>query len=247
MSDKTSIVWTETNGLSRIARAATNYTDSVISSEVTRADAAYAPKAWSSVTSGLGAAAPAETTWISTPKTVIAGGFEFAKSITSSGTVWVLASNGMTISTNQFGFFDLSAIDGTSVFRVEKTDAYLVGADANGITVNGNTVTISISVVSPEHPYLRYASSLASPVTWYKEEDSTIPASVSYAWSGTSGAWVCTVTTSAVEGFFYFEFLQEGSLKIINNGVTDLSSGIFFNGVKYLPSVSGSELKFIAE
>lgn len=248
-SNEYTVVWTETNGLSRIAASATNYTDKAISEEAARADAAYAPRAWSGVTSGLGAVAPPNTTWISTPSTVIAGGYEFAKTVTSSGALWVLTSNGMAASTNEFGFFDLSAADGTSIFRIEKTDSYLVGADADGITSSGNTVTIPLSVVSADHPYLRYATSLTSPITWYKEEENNLPSGVTYAWSGTSGAWVCTITVapSATQGFFCFEFLQEGGVKIINNGVTDLTAGIYYNGVKYVPTVSGTELKFIAE
>ena len=239
------VVWTETNNLHRVAQAATNYTDAAISAATNR----FAPRAWSGVTSGLGVDAPPDTTWISTPTTVLAGGFEYQKAVTSAGTVWVLTSNGMTTlgpSANG-SYLDIAAADGTSVFRIEKTDSYLVGAAADGITVSGNTVTISVPVVAGDHPYLRYAASLESPVTWYKEEESDIPGTVSYSWSGSSGAWVCTVTTANPSGFFYFEFMQQGSTKIVNNGVTDLSGGIWFNGVKYMPHVSGTKLEFVAE
>lgn len=239
------VVWTETNNLHRVAQAATNYTDAAISAATNR----FAPRAWSGVTSGLGVDAPPSTTWISTPTTVLAGGYEYQKAVTSAGAVWVLTSNGMTTlgpSANG-SYLDIAAADGTSVFRIEKTDSYLVGAAADGITVSGNTVTISVPVVAGDHPYLRYAASLESPVTWYKEEESDIPGTVSYSWSGSSGAWVCTVTTANPSGFFYFEFMQQGSTKIVNNGVTDLSGGIWFNGVKYMPHVSGTKLEFVAE
>lgn len=239
------VVWTETNNLHRVAQAATNYTDAAISAATNR----FAPRAWSGVTSGLGVDAPPATTWISTPTTVLAGGYEYQKAVTSAGTVWILTSNGMTTlgpSANG-SYLDIAAADGTSVFRIEKTDSYLVGAAADGITVSGNTVTISVPVIASDHPYLRYAASLESPVTWYKEEESDIPGTVSYSWSGSSGAWVCTVTTANPSGFFYFEFLQQGSTKIVNNGVTDLSGGIWFNGVKYMPHVSGTKLEFVAE
>ena len=241
------VVWTETNGLARVARASTNYTDAAVAAEHTRADAAYAPRGWSATTSGLGAEAPENTTWISTPTTVIAGGFEFEKVATTAGALWILTSNGMVAQTNQFGFFDLSATDGTSVFRIEKTDSYLVGANADGITSSGNTVTVPVDVVSDEHPYLRYAAGLESPITWYREEDENIPASISYSWSGSSGAWVCTITTAASKGFFAFEFLQQGETKIINNGVTDLSAGIYYNGHKYMPTVNGTKLEFVRQ
>ena len=240
-------VWTETNGLSRTARAATNYTDSAVAAAEARAAATYAPRGWSATTSGLGADAPAETTWISTPTTVIAGGYEYQKAVTAGGTLWILASNGMTAATNKFGFLDISTADGTSVFRIEKTDSYLVGADPSSISVSGNTVTVGVPVVASDHPYLRYAASLTSPVTWYKEEDGNIPASVAYNWSGSSGGYVCTITTAAAQGFFCFEFLQPGSTKIINNGATDLSAGIIYNGTTYYPVVNGTKLEFVAQ
>ena len=34
------------------------------------------------------------------------------------------------------------------------------------------------------------------------------------SWSGTTGAYVATITTSQPQAFFYFEFLQEGMAKI---------------------------------
>jgi hypothetical protein len=156
---------------------------------------------------------------------VIAGGLEFQKTITSSGQLWFLRSNGMTtIGKNNAGVFDISAADGKSIFTIEKTDSYLVGVSADSIRINGNTVTMTLNVVSDEHPYLRYSPSL-SPANWEKEEDGfTSPISVS--WQGSSGAWICTIQTAASEGFFTFEFTMEGETKIKNGGVMDVSSGI---------------------
>ena len=122
-------VWTETNGLARTFRDATNYTDGAI--------AAYAaPRAWSRTTSGLGSDAPANTTWISTPRTVIAGGLEYAKIVDTYGEVWVLTSNGMAAEFNPDtnAYFRITADDGTPVFSIEKSDAQVVGAYAEGIT-----------------------------------------------------------------------------------------------------------------
>lgn len=241
------VVWTETNNLHRVAQAATNYTDAAIAAHDLASESKYAPRAWSGVTSGLGAEAPPGVTWISTPQTVLAGGFEYVKVVTTSGEAWILTGNGMTAATNRMGYLDISASDGTSVFRIEKTDSYLVGAAADSITRSGDTVTVTLPVVSQEHPLLRYAATLDSPVTWYNEEDSNLPASVTYSWGGSSGAWVCTITTTAPSGFFRFEFLQQGSTKIVNAGMTDLSGGIWFNGTKYVPTVNGNKLEFVAE
>ncbi len=197
---KYNIVWSETNGLERIWKKSESNTLEKVTSLETKVEKTYAPRAWSKTTSGLGAEAPNETTWVSTPTMVIAGGLEFQKTITSSGQLWFLRSNGMTtIGKNNAGIFDISAADGKSIFTIEKTDSYLVGVSPDSINVNGNTVTMTLNVVSDEHPYLRYSPSL-SPANWEKEEDGFI-SPVSVSWQGSSGAWVCTVQTTASEGF----------------------------------------------
>jgi hypothetical protein len=214
-------IWTETNGMHRTLLQAQQYANEVVNN----ASKNFAPRAWSQTTSGLGEEAPSQTTWISTPTTVIAGGFEPQKVITASGTFWIITSNGMnTISTNRYGYIDIAAADGKSAITIEKTDSYMVGVAPDSIVVNGNTVTITVPVVSNTHPFLRYTPTL-SPAAWGKEEDGfTSPIEVN--WSGTSGAWSCSIETTASQGFFAFEFLQEGGTKIRNNGVVDVSGGI---------------------
>ncbi len=59
------------------------------------------------------------------------------------------------------------------------------------------------------------------------------------------GAWVLTIDfndTRPSSLFFKFSFLQEGGVVIRNNAQTDLSAGIYVNGVKFVPSVSGNNL-----
>lgn len=216
------VVWAETNGLERTyQRSVSNTTLQV---ENLRAESA--PRAWSKTTSGLGADAPENTTWISTPTTVLAGGLEYAKVVTTGGQLWFLRSNGMVanVGGKPGGYFDISASDGTSVFSIEKTDSYMAPVDADGISVNGNTVTIRLSVVSADHPFLRYAPTLNAPVEWQKEEDG-FSSPIAVSWTGSSGAWVAIVTTTAKEGFFQFEFFQEGGTKIKNGGAMDVSAG----------------------
>ena len=220
------VMWTETNGLERTYnRAASNTAEKVAALEKKAAET-YAPRGWSATTSGLGADAPKDTTWISTPTTVIAGGLEYSKVVTSSGQLWFLRSNGMVanVGGNSGGYFDISASDGTSVFSIEKTDSYMAPVDADGMSVNGNTVTIRLSVVSADHPFLRYAPTLKAPVVWQKEEDG-FSSPITVSWSGSSGAWVATVTTTAKAGFFQFEFFQEGGTKIKSGGAMDVSTG----------------------
>ena len=220
------VMWTETNGLERTYNRAASNTAEQVAALDRKAAETYAPRGWSATTSGLGADAPKDTTWISTPTTVIAGGLEYSKVVTSSGQLWFLRSNGMVANVGGIsgGYFDISASDGTSVFSIEKTDSYMAPVDADGISVNGNTVTIRLSVVSADHPFLRYAPTLNAPVEWQKEEDG-FSSPITVTWSGSSGAWVATVTTTAKAGFFQFEFFQEGGTKIKSGGAMDVSTG----------------------
>ncbi len=230
-------VWTETNGLARTLAAATNYTDEAISSRA-------APRAWSGTTSGLGAEAPSNTTWISTPTTVIAGGFEYAKFVDTYGEVWVLTSNGMAAEFNPEtnAYFRITADDGTPVFSIEKSDAQVVGANASGITVGESSITIPVPVVSSTAPTMYWRQNLDSGV-W--ADESSPPTGATVTWSGTAGSWVCTVSFSGTRPssmFFKFNFLQEGGVVIRNNATTDLSNGIIINKHLYLPSESGNNL-----
>jgi len=230
--------WDETRRHGMTLTNAMHYTDAAIGT--------CAPAAWSGTTSGLGAEAPAGVTWISTPETVIAGGYEYEKVVTSAGAVWVLTSNGLYTGPTTNSYFRVAAADGTELFSIEKTDSYLVGVNADGITTSGNTVTIPFNVVASEHPYLRASRTLVN-ADWVKETENGFSCPwASVSWSGTTGAYVATITTSEPQAFFYFEYLVEGSAKIKNSAKTDLSGGIIFNGTTYFPAVNGNKLEFVA-
>lgn len=237
--------WDEARGHGITLTNAMDYADGVGA----RLDAAKAPRAWSRTTSGLGADAPEGTTFISTPVTHISSGFEFEKKITAGGTVWTLCSTSLAAGSTTNGFFEISALDGTPVFSVEKTDSVLVGVNASAIAVVDNACVISVPAVADTHPFARVATTLVQP-TWYKEDSDGMPAGApaSVTWSGQSGAWVATVDFGAEpQGFVFFEYLQEGGVKIVNSAVVDLSQGVHFNGATYMPTVSGNELKFIRQ
>ena len=217
-------VWAETNGLARTLRNAKDYTDGAI------ADRA-APRAWSGVTAGMGVEAPSNTTWLSTGRTVIAGGLEYEKHLTSGGAIWLLESNGMAADfhpqTNNTAFIDLSNADGTPIFRVEKTDSFLVGVHVDSVTVDGDALVCGVGVVASEHPLVRVRASLTSG-DWAKEEDG-IPASLAtVTWSGTAGNWTCRIqnNTGGSQLFAQMEYFQEGGTKIVNSAALDVSAGI---------------------
>ena len=237
--------WDEARGHGITLTNAMDYADGVAA----RLDAEKAPRAWSRVTSGLGADAPEGTTFISTPVTHISGGFEFEKKITAGGTVWTLCSTSLAAGSTTNGFFEISALDGTPVFSVEKTDSVLVGVNASAIAVVDNACVISVPAVADTHPFARVATTLVQP-TWYKETEDGMPAQspATVSWSGQSGAWVATVDFGATpQGFVFFEYLQEGGVKIVNSAVVDLSQGVHYGGATYMPTVSGNELKFIRQ
>ena len=241
------VYWNESRRHGITLTNAMEHADAAVAAERERADAAYAPRAWSHTTSGLGAEAPAGVTWISTPETVIAGGYEYEKVVTSAGAVWVLASNGLTAGATTNGYFRIEASDGTELFSIEKTDSYLVGVPADGITRSGNTVTIPLNVVAPSHPYIRAATNLVNAV-WTKEDENGFACDfASVSWSGSSGAYVATVTCAEPQAFFYFEFLHEGTSKIRNSAATEMTGGIYFNGTTYMPTVNGNKLEFVAQ
>lgn len=231
--------WDETRRHGMTLTNAMSYTDAQIETR--------APKAWSGTTSGLGAEAPAGVTWISTPETVIAGGYEYEKVVTSAGAVWILTSNGLSTGATTNSFFRVSASDGTELFSIEKTDSYLVGVSADGITRSGNTVTVPVNVVGNAHPYIRATTNLVDAV-WTKEDENGFSCPwATVSWSGTTGAYVATITCSQPAAFFYFEYMVEGVAKIKNSAKTEMTGGIIFNGTTYMPTISGNELKFIAQ
>ncbi len=231
-------VWAETNGLTRTLNEAKAHTDAATNV----LGLAKADRAWSHSTSGLGADAPAGVTWISTPETVIAGGYEYAKQVTTHGEVWVLTSNGMGFGGDTNSFFAVKSGDGETLFSIEKTDSVLVGVDADGISVSGGVVTIPIGVVSQDPPVCYAANSLVN-ATWTDLTQAPLPAWVTSATcTGTPGAWVWTIETTAPSAFFQFRVLQPGATVIRNNAQTDLSQGILVNGTRFYPHINGGTL-----
>ena len=230
-------VWAETNGLTRTLAAANGYTDAASNA----LDRAKADRAWSRHTSGLGADAPDGMTWISTPQTVIAGGYEYAKIITAAGEAWVLTSNGLGTGADTNAYFKVSAMDGEEIFSIAKTDAVLVGVDAAGITVSDSLVSVPLAVVSEAQPECYACTNLVN-ATWARLSDG-LPSWVESAeCTGASGAWVWQIETSAPRAFLQFRVLQPGGTVIRHFAPTDLSQGVLIGTRRFVPQISGSTL-----
>ena len=159
-------IWDESRHHEATLTAATNFAKSAV------VDYA-APKGWSATTSGLGSEAPSDTTWISTPTTVFAGGLEYAKFVHTGGEVWVLCGNGMMqFDPDTNAYFRISADDGTDIFSIEKTDAVTVGADADSIRVNHEDIYIYVRVVSATAPTMYWTTNLLSGATvWHSQSE----------------------------------------------------------------------------
>lgn len=224
-------VWTETNGLARTLKRANEYTDDATGA-VARA---AAPRAWGRTTSGLGADAPSNTTWISTEKLVIASGLEYVH-IDSAG-VWILCANGQVdFSTPTNSFFSISTDSGENVFSVERTDSRPIPVYCDGIKVassgDNTIVTVPVPVVDAtenanEPPFLNVALDLNGP--WYSETNG-IPSTIvsSCSWDGQNGAWTNTVVLSASHprAFFNYSKWQAGGTVIRNKAAIEASGGI---------------------
>ena len=224
-------VWAETNGLARTLKRANEYTDDATCA-VARA---AAPRAWGRTTSGLGADAPSNTTWISTEKLVIASGLEYVH-IDSAG-VWILCANGQVdFSTPTNSFFSISTDSGENVFSVERTDSRPIPVDCGGINVvdsgDNKVVTIPVPVFDAtenanEPPFLNVGLDPKGP--WYSETNG-IPSTVvsSCTWSGQNGAWTNTIVLSASHpsAFFNYSKWQAGGTVIRNKAAMEVSGGV---------------------
>ena len=231
-------VWTETNGLARTLAEAKTYAD-VVWQDL---DDAKAPCAWSRTTSGLGADAPEGVTWISTPVTVIAGGYEYERHVTTHGEVWVLTSNGMGFGGDTNSYFRVSTPDGETLFSIEKTDEQVVGVLTDGINVSGGVVTLDVGVTTynGQAPICMAAQSVSGP--WSDLSEGRPAWISSVATNGVNGAWSFELESTSPAAFFYFLVRQPGATVIRNSAQTDFSGGILVEGTRFYPHKSGSTL-----
>jgi len=223
------MVWNELDQHSNTLAQAKAYADDLGTN--------YAQRAWSRTTAMYGAEAPSNTTWISTPTTVIAAGYEYQKYATSGGAIWVLTSRGASYefspNTNNTAFLNIAAQDGTPIFRIEKTDSYLLGVNASAIEVENDTMFVDVNIAAASHPFVRVCEHLGD--GWQKEEDGISASLATVNWSQTADGYRCAIAnnTGGSSLFAYFEYLQEGGVKIVNGGLLDISGGLIVNGTIY--------------
>ena len=206
-----------------------------------------ADRAWGYYDSHTGGWAPEGYTQVSSSNILIAAGMGYQRTVSSGHTYWVLTANEpyevSGISSN--GFFRVADADGNVQIEIIKGDKRTVPAPPDGVSASGGVLTVSYPVAS--QPTVEVSLTLADGGTWHAEDSASCPATV--AWSGASGAYVATVTPSAPTAqLFVKASYQVGGETFINNRAPiSITGGIYFNGTLYMPTVSGNELKFIAQ
>lgn len=208
-----------------------------------------ADRAWGFCDSHTGLWAPEGYTQISSSNILVAAGMGYQRTVTASGTYWVLTANEpytmSGISSN--GFFRIEDADGNVQLEIVKGDKRTVPAPPGGVTVSGSSPYQSLVIRYPvaSQPTIEVALSLAGP--WHAETSASCPATVT--WSGSSGAYVATVTPTvpAVTLFARATYEIGGETYINNRAPVSITGGILFNGTLYLPRVSGTKLEFVAQ
>ena len=254
------VVWNENTKWNRWRTEFDAYKTSAADALADKAD-----RAWGNYDSHTGGEAPEGYTWISSPRVALAGGLSWQKFVATSGGIWVLTANGMSVEADGAGttnaYFRISDETGKSLFEIVKGDRVLVGASAASIKTKnlsdgGIEVTIAYNVESTKHPTLYGAPTLAyvRETGWIK--GGTDAAQWTEVWSGASGAWqvVCTVpaAVNAASGnqYFFCAQYEQGSETYIKQTAPVKFEEIIVGGKTYsitVEAINGKNLLVLTE
>ena len=220
-------VWAETNGLNWAVSEATKLAAVATAAEIAKPE----NRAWGGWDSHTGLPAPDGVVQVSGGGGLLIGSESGWTQINATGgSYWVLTSTDPTLRANGTnGVFQITDPDGKSVMTIRKGDKRLVYADASGITTAEKSITVKYDIISEKAPKAECAVALAG--TWYEQGESGAP--FAFAWSGSSGAWVLTVTapsggTLPTTGFFRALFETGGGTEVVYDaaiGLTTVSIG----------------------
>lgn len=191
-----------------------------------------ADRDWGKYTSA-GGEAPSNTVYMTAPNTVFAGGLEYERVAVGEGTICVLTTRGApTWTQGDEGTFKFQDDGGTNYFGFAKTDSYTIGANTDGITVQGGMVTMNYNITMSGRPCVWYKSSLSSGA-WEQLNlpDGSPVAGASHAvtWEANPdpGTQVCYINVgNAPSGFFRATVEVTGEAKFMTNMPADMSGGI---------------------
>ena len=191
-----------------------------------------ADRDWGKYTSA-GGEAPSNTVYMTAPNTVFAGGLEYERVAVGEGTICVLTTRGAPVWTQgDEGTFKFQDDGGTNYFGFAKTGSYTIGANTDGITVQGGMVTMNYNITMSGRPCVWYKSSLSSGA-WEQLNlpDGSPVAGASHAvtWEANPdpGTQVCYINVgNAPSGFFRATVEVTGEAKFMTNMPADMSGGI---------------------
>lgn len=192
----------------------------------------YADRAWGVYDSASGNYSPDGLLQISQGQIMIANGLAYQKTVTTGGcAVWVLQATDPTMVSGVMsnGYFRIADGDGNALFEIVKGDKRTVGATASSIVAN-NGMTITYNVTAADHPKLEIATDLNG--TWLSEGNYSGVANVS--WTGSSGAWVATVTPIGNRPIMFAKASYEtGGETYVKHSAPLGFSRIYVNGTNY--------------
>ena len=223
------VVWDERTRWNTFMPAFTAVTNEVAQNK--------ADRAWGVYDSSSGEYSPDGLLQLSQEQVMIASGLAYQKTVTAGGcAVWVLkATNPTSVSGElQNGYFRISDGDGNPLFEIVKGDKRVVGAVATDVKVSSVSMTIRYNSVSDQHPVLEVCTDL-SRADWQREDEATV---ASVAWSGSSGAWVATVTPVGARPHLFAKASYEaGGNTYIKNHVASSLDKVVVGGQEYTVTV----------
>lgn len=232
-NSRTEILLHVTNETEKIEREVNSMMDD-LSDSVNERIENKADKDWGKYTSA-GNEAPSNTTYLTSPNTVFAGGMEYERVSVALGAICILKNHGApTYTQGDEGTFKFQDDGGTNYFGFAKTDSYTIGCNTDGIDVDssGNLVTLTYNITMSGVPCVWYTPDLiSSPWVQLNLSDGSAaegaPVTVSWETNPDPNTEVCYINVGQIgKGFFKASVEVAGSAKFMTNMPCDFSGGI---------------------
>jgi hypothetical protein len=231
-NSKTEILLHVTNETSRI-KGEIDSSLNALSDDVDLRISSKADKDWGKYTSA-GNEAPSNTTYLTSPNTVFAGGMEYERVSVSLGTICVLKNAGAPVYTQgDEGTFKFQDDGGTNYFGFAKSDSYTIGCNTDDISVHNDIVTLTYNVTMSGVPCIWYTPDLINQ-PWVQlnlpdgSQAEGAPVVVSWETNPEPGQEICYINAGNIgRGFFKATIEVAGSAKFMTNMPADFTGGIF--------------------
>lgn len=204
-----------------------------------------ADRAWGVYDSSTGGFSPDGLLQLSQDEIMISGGMSWQKTVTAGGcSCWILKATTPTTFSGRLedGFFRILDADGSPLFEIVKGDKRVVPATASDLSVDGGVMTVRYNVEAAEHPAMEVCTDLKA-AAWQAEDAATV---ARVSWSGSSGAWVATVTpVGAPSSMFARATYEAGGNTYIRNHVAVSTDRVVIGGIEYtvtVETVNGKKL-----